>query len=312
MESDEPPSRPTCAVVGPLLYLTVTIELEDDVPKVHLHPGGQGFWIARMISVLGCEARLVSPLGGEAGEVLAALLPTWQVELRALRTSVASPTQLHDRRTGERIEVVEVQHPTLDRHEANDLYAMALEAALTSDAVVLTAASTSLLDEDAYRRLAHDLNGQDVPIFADLHGEALAALLDGGRLDLLKVSEDDLRHDGWELHSEQDVIGAVRELAGRGVETVVVSRGGEPAIAAVGERVVRVTAPPLEEVDHRGAGDSMTAGMVVGRLFGLEPIEAVALGAAAGAGNVTRHGLGSGRPELIAELAARVVIEEVS
>lgn len=311
MEPEEPSARPACAVVGSLLFLTVTIELENDAPKVHLHPGGQGFWIARMITVLGCEARLVSPLGGEAGEVLAALLPTWQVQLRALPTSVTSPTQIHDRRTGERVEVVKVEYPTLDRHEANDLYAIALETALTSDAVALTAASTNLLDDDSYRRLAHDLNGQGVPIFADLHGQALESLLDAGKLDLLKVSEEDLQHDGWEMGTESQAIDAARKLAARGVETVVVSRAGQPAIAAVGERVVRVTPPALQEVDHHGAGDSMTAGMVAGRLFGLEPIEAVGLGAAAGAGNVTRHGLGSGRPELIAELAARVVIEEV-
>lgn len=88
--------------------------------------------------------------------------------MRALRTSITSPTQIHDRRTGERVEIVEVEYPTLDRHEANDLYAIALEAALTSDAVVLTVASTSLLSDDSYRRLAHDLNGQGIPVFADI------------------------------------------------------------------------------------------------------------------------------------------------
>lgn len=312
MGSETPSSRPTCAVVGPLLYLTVTIEQEDGGAGVHLHPGGQGFWIARMITVLGCRARLVSPVGGEAGDVLAALLPNWEVELRALHSSISSPTQVQDRRSGERVGIVEVEHPALDRHEANDLYAIALETALTSDAVVLTAAATSLLDADAYRRLLSDASAQGVPVFADLHGEPLEALLEVGQLELLKVSEDDLREDGWTLESEDHVIDAARELASRGAQTVVVSRGNRPAIAAVEGQVLRVVPPALEEVDHRGAGDSMTAGMVVGRLIGLSPPAAVALGAAAGAANVTRHGLGSGRPELIAELAGRVVLEEVA
>lgn len=312
MGTETPTSRPACAVVGPLLYLTVTIEQEDGAAGVHLHPGGQGFWIARMITVLGCRARLVSPVGGEAGDVLAALLPNWEVDLRALRSSISSPTQVQDRRSGERVGIVEVEHPALDRHEANDLYAIALETALTSDAVVLTAAATGVFDADAYRRLLSDVSAQDVPVFADLHGEPLDALLDGGQLELLKVSEDDLREDGWTLDSEDHVIDAARELASRGAQTVVVSRGNRPAIAAVEGQVLRVVPPALEEVDHRGAGDSMTAGMVVGRLIGLSPLAAVALGAAAGAANVTRHGLGSGRPELIAELAGRVVLEEVA
>ena len=80
--TDSSPTR-TCVVLGPLLFLTVTIELEADKPRVHLHPGGQGFWIARMVTVLGERARLVAPIGGEAGDVVSALLPGWDIELEA-------------------------------------------------------------------------------------------------------------------------------------------------------------------------------------------------------------------------------------
>src|SRR5581483_11719386 len=36
------------AVVSPSLWLTVTIEAGAGGPEVHLHAGGQGFWVARM------------------------------------------------------------------------------------------------------------------------------------------------------------------------------------------------------------------------------------------------------------------------
>jgi 1-phosphofructokinase len=312
MVIDDQGTRPSCAVIGPLFFLTVTIEQEHESHRVHLHPGGQGFWIARMITVLGCEARLVSPIGGEAGDVLAALLPGWEVELQSLKAGIDTPTQIHDRRSGERVEIVEAEIPTLDRHDADDLYAVALETALTSDATVLTSGTDRVLPDDAYPRLARDLAAQGLPVFADLHGGALDSLLEVGGLRLVKVSEDDLAADGWEMGTEQQAVDAARKIAGAGVETVVVSRGSEPAVAVVGDRVVRVTPPALSEVDHRGAGDSMTAGMVTGHLIGLDPIDAVRLGAASGAGNVTRRGLGSGRPELIAELAGLVEIEELS
>ena len=60
MSVDPPRERPTCVVFGPLLFLTVTIESEADEPRVHLHPGGQGFWIARMVTGAGLrgQARL--------------------------------------------------------------------------------------------------------------------------------------------------------------------------------------------------------------------------------------------------------------
>jgi 1-phosphofructokinase len=265
-----------------------------------------------MVKVLGDNARLVSPIGGEAGEVLAALVPGWEIELEAVRASLTSPTQVHDRRDGERVEIVGVEMPELDRHEADDLYAAALQAGLKADAVVLTSAADSLLPYDAYGRLVHDLAAQKIPLFADMHGGALDAALDSEPLEVLKVSEDDLRVDGWDMGSEEQAVAAARKLTDRGAAAVVISRGGEPAIAVAEGRVLRIEPPTLTEVDHAGAGDSMTAGMVVGRLRGLSTIDAIKLGAAAGAGNVIRRGLGSGSRDLIGELTQLVKVEELS
>ena len=302
---------PTCAVLGPLLYLTVTIEIEADAPRVHLHPGGQGFWIARMLRVLDCDARLVSPIGGEGGAVVAALLPDWGIEAKPVQTSISSPTQIHDRRSGDRVEIVAVEVPRLDRHEADDLYGAVLETALRSDAVVLTSGGDSVLPDDASLGSSTTSPPRGSPGVRDLHGEALDAALDGGEIEAFKVSEDDLIADGWPMGSEAQAIEAAEKLAGRGASTVVVSRAGEPAVACTDGRVVRVTPPPIAAVDHRGAGDSMTAGIVAGRLRGLSVTDAVRLGAAAGAGNVTRRGLGSGNADLIAELAQLVEIEDI-
>lgn len=313
MDTDPDPTRTrTCAVLAPLLYLTVTAEHEGEDTEVHLHPGGQGFWIARMIEVLGASARLVAPIGGEAGDVVAALLPGWNIELTAVPAAITTPTQVHDRRSGEREEIVALQWPKLDRHGTDDLYAAILEAALTCDALVLTSGGNDVFPDDAYARLLHDIRERPVPIFADLHGTALDVVLEAGSIEVLKVSEEDLADDGWSMGSEQQALDAACELHARGAGTVVVSRGGEPAVACVGGESIRITPPSLAVVDHRGAGDSMTAGMTVGHLLGLSPVESIRLGAAAGAGNVTRRGLGSGRGELIAELSELVKIEELS
>ena len=45
-----PKPRPAgrIAVFTPSPLLTVTIELGTDRPEVHLHAGGQGFWVARL------------------------------------------------------------------------------------------------------------------------------------------------------------------------------------------------------------------------------------------------------------------------
>ncbi len=310
-------TTPSCAVLAPLMYLTVTIEDEGGAPRVHLHPGGQGFWVARMLSTLGCQARLIAPVGGESGAVLRGLMETWETELIAVEVGVDSPVQLHDRRSGDRNELVELVVPNLDRHAADDLYGVSLQTAMTCDAIVVTSGGDTLLPDESYRRLTHDLaaveaGGADRPIIADVHGAALEAALAGGPIDVLKVSEDDLAADGWQMGSQDQAVAAARELVARGARAVVVSRADEPAIAAISGRVVRVVAPRLAAVEHRGAGDSMTGAIAAGKLAGLDTVDSIRLGAAAGAGNVTRRGLGSGLADLIAELTQLVEIEEIT
>ena len=67
--------------------------------------------------------------------------------------------------------------------------------------------------------------------------------------------------------------------------------------------------PPAFPRGHReGCGDAMTGAIAAGWARGLSLRDALVLGAAAGAGNFLRHGLGSGRRNAIEELAQRVAV----
>jgi 1-phosphofructokinase len=137
-----------------------------------------------------------------------------------------------------------------------------------------------------------------------------------GGPDLIKVSHEELLADGRAKSDDPgDLVTAMRSLRDDGAGTVIVSRAGAaPALAlledgAGGERggeVVEVVMPSLEPADPRGAGDSMTAG-VVAALAGGRPIrEALQVGAACGALNVVRHGLGTGGARAVDTIAERV------
>lgn len=55
----------------------------------------------------------------------------------------------------------------------------------------------------------------------------------------------------------------------------------------------------------------MTAALAVATARGLDATEALRLAGAAGAVNVTRHGLGTGRADAIAQLAGNVAVTEL-
>ena len=67
----EPTRACSLAVFAPSPLLTITIEPGPARPPVHLHPGGQGFWVARLAATLGADVTLCCALGGEPGRVLA-------------------------------------------------------------------------------------------------------------------------------------------------------------------------------------------------------------------------------------------------
>jgi 1-phosphofructokinase len=297
-------------VFAPSPLLTVTIEPGTDRPEVHLHAGGQGVWVARMAANLGADVVLCCALGGEPGRVLWGLLEAEPLAVRAADAGTPNGVYVHDRRSGERVEVVSVESRPLTRHASDELYGIALGAGLDADVTLLSGCQPpGVVDAELYRRLATDLRVNGTPVIADLTGPALPATLAGG-VELLKLSDEELVREGYATSSSgEDAATGAWELHTLGARAVVVSRGSEPAILVEdGTRPteLELAAPVFEALDHRGAGDSMFAAIGVGLARGLTATEAVRLGMAAGALNVTRRGLGSGTREEIERLVAHV------
>jgi 1-phosphofructokinase len=272
-----------------------------------VHPGGQGVWQARMITSLGVPVTLCACLGGEVGGVLGPLIAAEGVELRSVPRPTPSGWYVHDRRDGERVEIAQNPGEPLARHELDELYSLALAEGLQAEISVLSGpADPSVVPPDVYRRLAADLASNGARVVADLSGEHLTAVLAGG-VSFLKVSHEELVDAGRADDDGVDaLIEAMRKLQTEGAQSLIVTRAEEPSLALLDGDLVEVALPRLEATDTRGAGDSMTAGVAAVLARGGDLTDAVRTGAAAGALNVTRHGLGSGRADAIAELVKRV------
>jgi 1-phosphofructokinase len=301
-------------VFAPAPILTVTIEQQAGGPALHVHPGGQGIWQARMIAALGAPVVLCISLGGETGDVLARQLGAEQdVRVRSVPRASGTGWYVHDRRDGDRSAVADHPGAPLDRHELDELYTVALTEGLRSPVAVLSGpAAPDVVDPEVYRRLAADLGANGVRVVADLSGAHLTAVLAGGAA-FVKVSHEELIEDGRAAdESVPALLAAGRRLRDDGAGAVLISRAGDPALALLDDRPVQIHPPRLQVTEHRGAGDSMTAGVAAVLARGGELDEAVRTGAAAGALNVTRHGLGTGRAEAVRELLGRVRLEDLS
>ena len=131
-------------------------------------------------------------------------------------------------------------------------------------------------------------------------------MLEAG-VSVLKVSDEELERDGRAKSDDlDDVLAAIDKLC-----HAARHGGGVPGREAGGRHastasVVEIVAPRLQPFDHRGAGDSMTAGIAASLALGRDPAAALRLGTAAGALNVTRRGLATGERDEIERLAEHV------
>ena len=298
-------------IFAPSPVLTVTVEDHPDGPEVHLHAGGQGVWQARMLLRLGVDVAMVSVLTGESGRMLRHLLGDEGVRVVAVDRTGRGAAYVHDRRGGERVKVVETGGEPISRHDLDELYGLMLGEGLSADLVILSGpASEEALPADVYRRLAADLRTGGRRVIVDLAGDRLTAALAGG-VSLVKVSDEELLADG-RIHENDThhIVAAMKAMHSEGAETVVVTRNSDPLLLLSEGAVVEIITPTMEVADTSGAGDSLTAGVAASLARGSSVRDAVTLGAAAGALNVTRHGLGTGDAQTIEKLRELVTARE--
>jgi 1-phosphofructokinase len=297
---------------APSLLVSLERSREGDLREIHLHPGGQGFWVARMARILGAEVTLVGPFAGEPGDALVSLIEREGLTVAAVDGDGPNGVSISEEREGEEPSLAHLPAPRLDRHAMDRLATRLLAEGLDADVTVLTGASEGILDPARLSHLAHDLHAVGGKVVADLSGAAMQCALEGG-LDLLKVSHEDLiEAGGAEGDDPTSIVAAIDRLRDAGAAQVLVSRAERPAIAWDGERHLELSAAAFTPVNYRGAGDSMTGAAAAALAAGHPIREGLALAVAAGALNVTRHGLGTGDDVAIRRLASEIGVSPVA
>src|SRR5690625_1900288 len=314
--------RPRVCVLAPTPLLTIEIDPFDPRhPRndsstgrppgdVHLHPGGQGLWVARMAASLGAEVTVCGPFGGEVGPLLITSLTSSNLTVRPVTYLGGNGAYVYDCSSGERRVAAHMVPAQLTRHELDDLYGTTLVEALDADVVSITGAEPAHVVPGSFlARLVPDIRASDIAVVSDLSGEA-ATLVAAQGPSVLKMSHEELIAAGLAGDdSIETLVHAAYALLDAGVGAMVVSRASDPALLVTPDGANLVEGPVITPQDHRGAGDSMTAGIAVGVGRGQSIEQAVQLGAAAGALNVTRRGLGTGRREHIERFAKLIDVK---
>jgi 1-phosphofructokinase len=308
----EPPSR--VAVFAPHPLLTVTLERESpERERVHFHAGGQGVWVSRMLTHLGAQPVLCGFLGGESGELLRSLLERRVGECRLVDTASASGCYVTDRRSGERKLLTCTLSDPPSRHELDELFSLTCAEAISAGWLIVTnPMPAESLPLDVYGDLVADARAGGARTLVDLSSPRLDSAL-AGKPDLVKVND-------WELAEfvrgpvaePSQLRGAAERLRERGARAVIVTRGELPALVLAEGLAWLLTPPRLERGFREGCGDAMMGALAASWARGESFERAVVLGAAAGAANFLRHGLGSPTREVVERLEDSVLLEPLT
>lgn len=306
--------RPRVAIFSPNPMVSIAIESfsADGGDDIHVHPAGQGVWVARMAAELGAEPVLCGFIGGEVGTILRPLLEEMPVELRLVETTEASGVYIHDRREGERVPVAQSAALPASRHEVDELFSVTVAAALDCDLLAICGPyPDNTVPLEIYGGLVADVKANGVPVIVDLSSPRLDSALEG-KPDLVKIND-------WQIagfisgpvDTEEQMRAAMTQVQEKGAQSLIITRAGEPALAMRDGKLWELTPPKFERGSREGCGDSMMGALAATIGADRDWEDVLRLSAAAGATNFLRSGLGTGSRKVIEELAPRVELRVV-
>lgn len=143
------------------------------------------------------------------------------------------------------------------------------------------------LAHEAGRKVAFTLSDG---FCVDRHRDEFAELISGGKIDILFANEDEIKS----LVETDDFDAAVEQTSAQ-LETLIVTRGENGAIAVQGGKRTSVAAEPVDKiVDTTGAGDLFAAGFLSGLSEERSMEDCLTIGAIAAAEVISHYGA---RPE---------------
>ncbi|HUB74000.1 MAG TPA: PfkB family carbohydrate kinase [Solirubrobacteraceae bacterium] len=302
---------PAIALFAPHPLLTVTIEAEGPARQsIHFHAGGQGVWVAAMARCMGARPIFCGLLGGESGELLRALLAqAVGTATHLVGTASASGCYVVDRRHGTRQLLAMTVSDPPGRHELDELCSLAISHAADCGWLVVTnPMPAEALPLEVYRDLVADARAAGARTLVDLSCPRLDSALEG-EPDLVKIND-------WELaefvrgpvSEPAQLLAAAQRLRDAGARRVVVTRGELPALVLDGEQTLELVPPRFEHGFREGCGDAMLGALAAAWAAHGDLPDALVQGAAAGAANFLRRGIGRASREVVQELSAKVTL----
>jgi 1-phosphofructokinase family hexose kinase len=277
--------------------------------------GGKGVNVARALRRLGVPVVCTGFVGGQSGTQIAADLTSEGILNDFVRigensrTSVAVLDPLSDQSTE-----INEWGPEVAPAEVDQLREKLAYLTQGAEFVVLAGSLPRGIDPGFYAELIRELNRRHVLTVLDTEGEPLRLGVEAEPHLVSPNVHEAEELVGHEFNDEADLTAGLDEIAELGPRNVLISVDtGCYALVRDDreEHRVRGSSPRLEAVSTIGAGDTLLAGFLAGRVTGRSVEESVRGAVAAGAASVLEPGPGRFDAKEATRLSALVSVERL-
>ncbi len=271
--------------------------------------GGKGVNVSKTINALGGESIATGFVGGSSGQMIVNTLNT--IGVKTDFVCLAGETRTNTKVFAKNVAVTELneQGAAVTEDELKELLAKIDTYAKSDTIFVLAGSIPNGVPKDIYKTITERVKNKGSKVLLDADGELFKNSLPAVP-SLIKPNKEELTAYanicGDITKEKLCVVGGT--FISSGIETVVISMGGEGSIFLRGEEKYFCEALNVKVHSTVGAGDAMVAGLAYSMENGLSFEDTLKLCVATSAGAVTTIGTKPPSRELVDELVKQVSI----
>ncbi|WP_106477632.1 1-phosphofructokinase [Phytohalomonas tamaricis] len=279
--------------------------------STEMDAAGKGNNVARVLAGLGHEVTVSGFLGEANQGAFERAFHDWGVTDAFVR--VAGETRVNAKLAESDGRVTDVNGPgAVINASAFAVFEQRLDECLaTCDVVVISGSLPPGVTPAQLAALVTRIRDAGVPVWLDTSGAALKAGL-AAKPAAAKPNETELAEWAGEvLEDNAALITAARRLNASGIDDVLLSVGAEGVIWVSGTLLLQATPPKVEVVSTVGAGDTLLAAALHGRIEGWTHERTLRFATALSAECVRHVGVGNPAAPDFAELEQHIVLHSL-
>lgn len=287
------------------------------VRRVLSEPGGKGINVAKVVKDLGGQAVATGFVAGFNGQFIRSKLDEMEIPHQFLDVEGESRLCLNmmDASDGTSTELLE-PGPTVTQENLDSMKKHLLQAVQNSQIIVLSGSLPAGVSADAYADIIGEIKATGTKVFLDTSGEALRNgvkavpdFIKPNETEIAQLIGEEITEHTGDLHER--LLVHAHEIAGRGIENVCITLGGDGAVAVINGSGYRVKTPKITPVNTVGCGDAFVAGFAYAKEKGEAPEDCLRVAAAASVANAMERAAGSVKKENFESFLKEVQIEQV-